>query len=150
MASVRPLLVATALVVGLARLRPKRAGSRRRAPHGGQSRRPRLPCPPPQRMALQRTPPARQARSASSPSSTATSSPPATSTNRGRLFALSTGLPVTPEVLERLRPQVARQLVDERLRLQEVQRRKISVSDREIAEAIERDRARATACPRAP
>ena len=56
--------------------------------------------------------------------------------NRGRLFALSTGLPVTPEVLERLRPQVARQLEDERLRLQEVQRRKISVSDREIAEAI--------------
>jgi len=56
--------------------------------------------------------------------------------NRGRLFALSTGLPVTPEVLERLRPQVARQLIDERLRLQEVQRRKISVSDREIAAAI--------------
>jgi len=56
--------------------------------------------------------------------------------NRGRLFALSTGLPVTPEVLERLRPQVARQLVDERLRLQEVQRRKISVSDRDIADAI--------------
>ena len=56
--------------------------------------------------------------------------------NRGRLFALSTGLPVTPEVLARLRPQVSRQLVDERLRLQEVQRRKISVSDREIAEAI--------------
>ena len=57
-------------------------------------------------------------------------------TNRGRLFALSTGLPVTPEVLNRLRPQVAKQLVDERLRLQEVQRRKISVSDREIADAI--------------
>ncbi len=56
--------------------------------------------------------------------------------NRGRLFALSTGLPVTPEVLERLRPQVQKQLVDERLRLQEAQRRKIAVSDREIAEAI--------------
>lgn len=56
--------------------------------------------------------------------------------NRGKLFALSTGLPVTPEVLTRLRPQVAKQLVDERLRLQEVQRRRISVSDREIAEAI--------------
>ena len=35
--------------------------------------------------------------------------------NRGRLFALSTGLPVTPEVLDRLRPQVTRQLIDERL-----------------------------------
>ncbi len=56
--------------------------------------------------------------------------------NRGRLFALSTGLPVTPEVLDRLRGQVAKQLVDERLRLQEAQRRKIAVSDREIAESI--------------
>src|SRR4051812_13798081 len=37
---------------------------------------------------------------------------------RGRLFALSTGLPVTPEVLDRLRPQVTKQLIDERLRLQ--------------------------------
>lgn len=57
-------------------------------------------------------------------------------TNRGKLFALSTGLPVTPDVLARLRPQVLKQLVDERLRLQEVQRRRISVSDREIADAI--------------
>jgi peptidyl-prolyl cis-trans isomerase SurA len=56
--------------------------------------------------------------------------------NRGRLFALSTGLPMTPEVLERLRSQVAKQLIDERLRLQEAQRRKIAVTDREIAEAI--------------
>jgi peptidyl-prolyl cis-trans isomerase SurA len=56
--------------------------------------------------------------------------------NRGKLFALSTGLPVTPEVLARLRPQVLKQLVDERLRLQEVQRRRIGVSDREIADAI--------------
>ena len=55
---------------------------------------------------------------------------------RGRLFALSTGLPVTPDVLERLKPQVLKQLVDERLRLQEVQRRKIVVGDREIAQAI--------------
>ena len=56
--------------------------------------------------------------------------------NRGRLFALSSGLPVTPEVLERLRPQIVKQLIDERLRLQEAQRRKVVVSDREIAEAI--------------
>ena len=55
---------------------------------------------------------------------------------RGRLFALSTGLPVTPEVLDRLRPQVLKQLVDERLRLQEVQRRKIVIGDREIAQSI--------------
>ena len=57
--------------------------------------------------------------------------------NRGRLFALSTGLPVTPEVLARLRPQVTKQLIDERLRLQEEQRRKIIVSDKEIAESVD-------------
>ncbi len=55
---------------------------------------------------------------------------------RGRLFALSTGLPMTPDVLSRLRPQVLQQLIDERLRLQEEQKRKIIVSDKEIAEAI--------------
>ena len=55
---------------------------------------------------------------------------------RGRLFALSTGLPVTPEVLARLRPQVTRQLIDERLRLQEEQRRKVVVTDKEIADAV--------------
>ncbi len=56
--------------------------------------------------------------------------------NRARLFAMSTGLPMTQPVLERLVPQVRRQLVDERLRLQELQRRGIVVSDNEIAAAI--------------
>ena len=56
--------------------------------------------------------------------------------HRRRLFALSTGLPITQNVLQRLTPQVTRQLVDERLRLQEAQRRKIVVADKEIAEAI--------------
>ncbi len=55
---------------------------------------------------------------------------------RGRLFALSTGLPLTPDVLARLRPQVTQQLIDERLRLQEEQKRKIVVSDKEIADAV--------------
>jgi peptidyl-prolyl cis-trans isomerase SurA len=57
-------------------------------------------------------------------------------TNRTRLFALSTGLPMSPEVLDRLRRQITRQLIDERLRMQEVQRRKIVVSDKEIATAM--------------
>ena len=57
-------------------------------------------------------------------------------TARTRLFALSSGLPVTPEVLDRLRPQVEKQLIDERLRLQETQRRRVVVGDREIADAI--------------
>jgi peptidyl-prolyl cis-trans isomerase SurA len=56
--------------------------------------------------------------------------------NRGRLFALSTGIPLGPGVLERLRPQILKQLIDERLRLQEIQRRKLVVPDRDIAEAI--------------
>ena len=55
---------------------------------------------------------------------------------RARLFALSTGLPMSPDVLSRLEPQIKRQLVDDRLRLQEVQRRKIVVSDKDIADAI--------------
>lgn len=56
--------------------------------------------------------------------------------NRARLFALSTGLPNTPEVIDRLRTQIANQLIDERLRLQEAQRRKIVIPDKEIADAI--------------
>jgi peptidyl-prolyl cis-trans isomerase SurA len=56
--------------------------------------------------------------------------------NRRRLFALSTGLPMTPEVLDRLTPQVVRQLIDEKLQLQEVQRRKIAISDKDVAEAV--------------
>ncbi len=57
--------------------------------------------------------------------------------NRSRLFALSSGLPQSPDVLARLAPQVTKQLIDERLRLQEVQRRHIVVSDQEIARAID-------------
>ena len=56
--------------------------------------------------------------------------------NRARLFALSTGLPTTPEVIDRLKTQIANQLVDERLRLQEAQRRKVVVPDKQIAAAI--------------
>jgi peptidyl-prolyl cis-trans isomerase SurA len=56
--------------------------------------------------------------------------------DRARLFALSTGQPLTPEVLDRLRPQIRRQLVDELLELQEIQRRHIVIQDQQIAEAI--------------
>ncbi len=56
--------------------------------------------------------------------------------NRARLFVMSTGLPMSQEVLDRLKPQIVRQLVDERLRMQEVERRKIVVSDKQIAAAI--------------
>jgi peptidyl-prolyl cis-trans isomerase SurA len=55
---------------------------------------------------------------------------------RARLFALNAGIAVAPETLERLTPQVVRLLVDERLRLQEVQRRRIPVTDAEVADAV--------------
>lgn len=56
--------------------------------------------------------------------------------NRRRLFALSTGQSMSQDVLDRLTPQVIQQLIEERLRLQEIQRRKISVSDADIATAV--------------
>jgi peptidyl-prolyl cis-trans isomerase SurA len=56
---------------------------------------------------------------------------------RRRLFALSSGLPVTNDILDRLTPQVTRQLIDERLRLQETQRRRVVVQDKQIADAIQ-------------
>lgn len=56
--------------------------------------------------------------------------------NRAKLFAMSTGLPMTPEVLNRLKPQMLQQLIDEKLRLQEIERRHIVVPDKQIAAAI--------------
>ncbi len=56
--------------------------------------------------------------------------------NRARLFALSTGLNLSPELIARLRPQITRQLIDDRLQLQEIQRRKIVVADADVANAI--------------
>ncbi|MBD0272147.1 MAG: SurA N-terminal domain-containing protein, partial [Acetobacteraceae bacterium] len=55
---------------------------------------------------------------------------------RARLFALNAGIAVPPEMLERLIPQVTRLVVDERLRMQEVQRRRVPVSDADVAEAV--------------
>ncbi|GGC54052.1 chaperone SurA [Siccirubricoccus deserti] len=55
---------------------------------------------------------------------------------RARLFALNAGIAVAPETLERLAPQVTRLVIDERLRMQEVQRRRMPVADAEVAEAI--------------
>ena len=56
--------------------------------------------------------------------------------NRARLFALSTGTNFTPDLLTRLRPQFTRELINERLQLQEIQRRKVVVTDAEVAQAI--------------
>jgi peptidyl-prolyl cis-trans isomerase SurA len=56
--------------------------------------------------------------------------------NRARLFALSTGMRLSSDVVARLRPQIMRQLIDERLRMQEAMRRKVVVPDQTIANAI--------------
>ncbi len=56
--------------------------------------------------------------------------------NRRRLFALSTGMGAAPDVLSRLTGQVINQLIDERLKLREIQHRQIVVPDIAIAEAI--------------
>ncbi len=56
--------------------------------------------------------------------------------DREHLFTLSTGLAENPDVLNRLRPQITRQLIDERLRMQEIQQRHINVPISRIADAI--------------
>jgi len=56
--------------------------------------------------------------------------------SRTRLFTLSAGNAQTSA--ERLTPQIVRLLVDERLRLQEMQRRNIVVGEKDIADAIAR------------
>ncbi|MCS6892872.1 MAG: peptidylprolyl isomerase [Rhodovarius sp.] len=56
--------------------------------------------------------------------------------SRARLFALSAGLPPSPEAMRRLEPQIIRLLIDEKLRIQEVQRRRIPVTDNDVAEAL--------------
>ncbi len=57
--------------------------------------------------------------------------------NRMRLIALSTGTQLTNESRRRLTPQVLRNLIDDRLRLQEAKRLNIRVSTRDIAGSIE-------------
>lgn len=58
--------------------------------------------------------------------------------NRAELVIFSSGLPTTPEVYQRLTPQILQTLIDERLQLQEAKARNIHVSDAEI-DAILRD-----------
>ncbi len=56
--------------------------------------------------------------------------------SRTDLIILSSQLPNTEEVRQRLAPQVLRTLIDDRLRLQETRKQKISVSDQDIDSAI--------------
>lgn len=63
--------------------------------------------------------------------------------NRIRFIMASSNLPPTNEVRDRLRPQVVRALVDERLQLKDAERNGIKVGDNEVQETIagiEKDR----------
>jgi peptidyl-prolyl cis-trans isomerase SurA len=55
---------------------------------------------------------------------------------RARFFALATGQQISPDVLVRLRPQILQQLINERLEIQESQRRGIVINDKQVASAI--------------
>jgi peptidyl-prolyl cis-trans isomerase SurA len=55
---------------------------------------------------------------------------------RARLLALNAGLQVASDQLSRLGPQVTRLLVDEKLRNQEVRRRRIPVTDDDVGDAV--------------
>jgi len=55
---------------------------------------------------------------------------------RIRLVIFSSGLPNRPETMQKIGPQVLRTLIDEKLRLQEAKRQKITVSDAEMKAAL--------------
>ncbi len=55
---------------------------------------------------------------------------------RGKLFAISTNMPLNADVLHRLHPQITQQLIDERLQLQEALRRHVIIRDAQIVAAI--------------
>jgi peptidyl-prolyl cis-trans isomerase SurA len=56
--------------------------------------------------------------------------------NRARFFALATGQRVSPDVLQHLKPQILQQLINERLEIQEAEKRGVVVPDRSVAQAI--------------
>lgn len=56
--------------------------------------------------------------------------------SRARLLAISMGMHPTPDVLQRLAPQVAKQLIDQSLQQQEIDKLNINVSDQDVADAI--------------
>jgi peptidyl-prolyl cis-trans isomerase SurA len=56
---------------------------------------------------------------------------------RTRLILVSAGLPNTPEVRQKLAPQILNSLVEEKLMMQEAKRQKITISKDEIARGFE-------------
>ncbi|MBW4022486.1 MAG: peptidylprolyl isomerase [Proteobacteria bacterium] len=55
---------------------------------------------------------------------------------RARFFALATAQPLSPDVLQRLKPQILQQLINERLEMQEAQKRGIVITGKQVAAAI--------------
>ncbi len=55
---------------------------------------------------------------------------------RAQLLALSMGMRPTPQVIQNLAPQVAKQLIDQTLQQQEIDKLGINVSDQDVADAI--------------
>ena len=66
---------------------------------------------------------------------------------RVELVIASAGVPRTPENLERVRQQVLRSLIDERLQLQESERLEIEVTQAEVDEALQRIAERSNQTP---
>ncbi|QCE34238.1 peptidylprolyl isomerase [Acetobacteraceae bacterium] len=56
--------------------------------------------------------------------------------DRARLFVVSTGLPIAPSVMKRMRSQILQQLIQEKLKTQEVLRRHIDIPPEQIAASI--------------
>jgi peptidyl-prolyl cis-trans isomerase SurA len=154
-----------AAMVGLAGALPASAqfATPQTMPQGGQQQQqtqPQAPRPAPQqqapRPAPQAAPRAAPQQPASPPVAAPLAPPPARSTEgiaavvnddiisisdltaRLQLALVSSGLPNTPETRQRLTPQVLRSLVDERLQLQEASRTNVSVTDKEISDALGR------------
>lgn len=59
-------------------------------------------------------------------------------TARTRLFALSAGLPTNSQMLDRLKPQITRELIDQALQLQAIERNKVVVPEAKIVAALTR------------
>lgn len=55
---------------------------------------------------------------------------------RARLFAFTSGLGADADLARRIEPQITRLLVEDRLKLQEIQRRRVPVTDEEVAAAL--------------
>jgi peptidyl-prolyl cis-trans isomerase SurA len=58
--------------------------------------------------------------------------------SRAKLLALSSGLPPTQQALDRLKPQITEELINQTLQLQEIAKLKVTVPETDIASAIGR------------